>query len=257
VAGSFTPEQVAEFYPMDYYTHTLSAPPDSLSLVQRALVHLAWRLDYGVPFSADEIPSGSSACDIGCGNGSAIPVLQRKCRRVVGIDPDEDALKQAVRFSPVFKGTAEDLPAEILAEKFDTVLMSHVLEHCIDPFAAAQNVRGLLSHGGVAIIEVPNNQSSCFERLGAVWPWSDVPRHLSFFTAKSLELLLSKAGFKITRTEYVGYLRQFLPVWQESQDRLAGIEGIKLPSRLRMLASTAFLPKAEKYDSIRVHASHH
>lgn len=256
VAGEFTPTEVSGFYPETYYTHAKFGAPAPLSPTERLLVHLAWRVDKGVQFSAAEVPPGSSACDIGCGNGFAMPILREKCSNVVGIDPDEAALKEASKHGSVFKGSAETLPPEISDSAFDTVLMSHVLEHCIDPAAAAQNVKKILAPKGTAIIEVPNNQSVCFERLKAAWPWSDIPRHLSFFTARSLELLLRQAGLKVTKTEYVGYLRQFLPAWQEAQSRLAAREGVPLPSRWRLLFSTAFRPAPEKYDSIRVHVTH-
>lgn len=256
LGGSFTPCEVASFYPETYYTHAQFNAPERLSGIERLLVHFAWRVDKGAPFSATEVPAGSAACDLGCGNGFAMPILRERCSTVIGIDPDEGALKQASQHGPVFKGSAEELPPEVSSKTFDTVLVSHVLEHCIDPIAAARNVKKLLAPSGTAIIEVPNNDSICFERLRAAWPWSDIPRHLSFFTARSLDLLSRRVGLKVVRTEYVGYLRQFLPKWRDAQSQLAARENISLPSCWGLLLSTAFLPPERKYDSVRVHLTH-
>jgi 2-polyprenyl-3-methyl-5-hydroxy-6-metoxy-1,4-benzoquinol methylase len=39
------------------------------------------------------------------------------------------------------------------------VIMNHVLRHTVDPVHAITNVAALLKPGGMAIIDVPNNES--------------------------------------------------------------------------------------------------
>lgn len=46
--------------------------------------------------------------------------------------------------------------SEIPDEKFDVVVMSHVLEHLRDPYRAMQQLVKKVSHGGHAIVAVPN-----------------------------------------------------------------------------------------------------
>jgi len=162
IAGELTPEEVAEFYSKDYYTHV--APADSarssMPLLDRLRVHLAWRTDRGVDLSPSEVVRSKTApklCDVGCGSGQTMAAFRQAGYEVVGIEPDPVARALAEKVGAVFDGTAESLPEAIAAEKFGVVLLSHVLEHCIHPAAALKNVKGLLAPSGTAIIEVPNN----------------------------------------------------------------------------------------------------
>lgn len=240
--GDFTPEQVAGFYPTDYYTHGTTAPLTSrASIVERTLVHLAWRTDGGLAFDPSET-SGKSVCDLGCGNGGNLRKFKAAGYKTVGVEPDERALAAAQDAGVIVPGTAEDLP---IKGSFDVVLMSHVLEHCIDPVRAASNAASLLAEGGTLIIEVPNNAALGFNWFEGRWPWTDIPRHLSFFSEASLRVLFSKLGLQVTRTFYVGYTRQFAPVWRDKIDSPR--------SGWPLLAATSLATDAKKYDSVRVH----
>lgn len=126
------------------------------------------------------------------------------------------------------------------------VLMSHVLEHCIDPIGSVKNAAKLLSDEGTLVVEVPNNAALGFDWFEGKWPWTDIPRHLSFFTDRSLDRVLGNAGLTITETLYTGYARQFLPWWREQiGDARSGWP---------LLLTSAALSPRRKYDSIRIHA---
>jgi SAM-dependent methyltransferase len=242
--GHFTPELVASFYGPTYYTHQEVASRHlPMSIYDRALIHLAWRADWGKSFSPDELGAARSrrACDIGCGGGHNLKQLKEAGFHSIGFEPDERARIRAAKIASVFNGTAENPPHEIAADRFDIVLMSHVLEHCIDPPRAIYNARHILAEGGRLVIEVPNNAAHGFRTFGPDWPWTDIPRHLNFFTEKSLTKMLRSAGLHVETVYYVGYARQFLPEW--------------LPRNSWFdLLATAFSSRSRKYDSVRVHA---
>jgi len=240
--GDFSPEQISEFYPSNYYTHSKAATAAApWSLTERALVHLAWRNDRGAAFGPSEI-TGTSVCDIGCGNGYNLRQLAKFSKRV-GIEPDDAARLQAKDAGDIFSGTAEDLP---ITGKFDLVLMSHSLEHCIDPVKAVSNARSLMTDTSTLVIEVPNNAALGFRWFKGRWLWTDIPRHLSFFTEASLRTLFSNLDLELTKTVYLGYSRQFDPKWRAHTPEFR--------SGWPLLAATAFAPASRKYDSIRVHA---
>jgi SAM-dependent methyltransferase len=177
-------------------------------------VHLAWRTDRGVDLSAGEVIQSKPAptmCDVGCGSGQAMSAFEQAGYDAVGIEPDPAARALASRVGDVFAGTAEAAPDAIAGREFDVVLLSHVLEHCIDPATALCNVKRMLAPQGTAIIEVPNNASMGFEMYGPGWFFADIPRHLQFFTEQSLKKALSRAGLRVTRVIYTGYTRQFAP----------------------------------------------
>jgi SAM-dependent methyltransferase len=179
----------------------------------------------------------------------------------VGIEPDAAARSLANQYGEVLEGTAEALPAKVAGMQFDVVLLSHVLEHCIDPAAALRNVKRLLAPGGTAIIEAPNSAALAFETNGPGWFFADIPRHLQFFTQTSLRRALEVAGMRVARVIYSGYARQFTPEWLAAQKEIrahTGLNGIGrgTGSAWGLLVRTAFARDARKYDSIRVHAVH-
>jgi SAM-dependent methyltransferase len=181
------------------------------------------------------------------------------------VEPDPEACDVARgKGHRVFLGTAEELPDEIRRERYDCVVMSHVLEHCPDPGLAVSNAAGLLADGGLLIVETPNSEAKGLERAGVLWPWLDVPRHLNFFTSQSLGSILAKSGISLQAVEYEGYTRQFSPGWirweRGIRDIFAAKAGrpIGLPSPLRgfnswsLLFSTARSSERLKCDSVRV-----
>jgi len=163
-------------------------------------------------------------------------------------------------------GTAESLPIELAGRRFDFVFMSHVLEHCRDPKAALKNARSILKPGGRLVVETPNNNAMGLRMAGPTWYWLDVPRHLNFFTPKSLKASFDTAGFQTEETEFRGYTRQFSQEWIRSEqtiwDRINKRTPNALPvsrqSQLKswyLLAQSAMSSAERKYDSIRMIAS--
>jgi SAM-dependent methyltransferase len=262
--GDFTPDAVGDFYNIAYYTHapvSAGSGSNTWSFGERLRCHLAWRVDRGVAFRALELgdPGERTVCDIGCGSGSNLELLQTAGFHVTGIEPDAKARALAMKIANVFDGTAERLPPQVQEQSYDAVLMSHVLEHCIDPHAALKNVCSILKPGGIAVIEVPNNASKGFAKFRTNWPWSDIPRHINFFTERSLSALLRIYGFEISGIRYVGYFRQFTPGWIETQKKIWAEVGTGSRPKFGLaawllLAETAFARSSQKYDSVRVMA---
>lgn len=262
IAGEFTPGEVGAFYATGYYTHEeTSEQAKPARWLDRLRMHMAWRRDGGIDLAADEVARTVEhpvLCDVGCGAGQAMAKFKLAGYEAVGIEPDAAARALAERHGEVHEGVAEWIPPAVAGRRFDVVLLSHVLEHCIDPLAALKNVKGLLAAGGTAILEVPNCASAGFEMYGPAWFFSDIPRHLQFFTEGALHEALAHAGLRVTRTIYTGYARQLSPEWLAAQQtirrqaRISGWDG----SAWGLLARTAFAADARKYDSIRVHAVH-
>jgi SAM-dependent methyltransferase len=266
IAGNFTPNEVAAFYTDGYYTHVAQTDAEQslVHLLDRLRVHLAWRTDRGVDLSPGEVIQSKQAptlCDVGCGSGQAMSAFKQAGYSAVGIEPDAAPRALAGRVGNVFEGTAEALPEVIAGREFDVVLLSHVLEHCIDPAAALCNVKRMLAPRGTAVVEVPNNAALGFETYGPGWFFADIPRHLQFFTEPSLRKALSRAGLRVTRVLYTGYTRQFAPQWLAAQKEIRRRIGLDADgawdgSVWALLAKTAFARPPRKYDSVRVHAVH-
>jgi SAM-dependent methyltransferase len=202
-------------------------------------------------------------CELGCGSGRLLEAFRAAGHRVVGVEPDAGAREIAQGNGlQVYEGTAESLPESIVGQRFDVVLMHHVLEHCVDPRLALERAWSLLEPDGTLVLETPNNEAIGLRWAGVAWPWLDIPRHLHFFTAGSLRQLCEESGFEVSSVGFRGFARQFQPEWIESEkqiarffrqrhrrvSRWAGSWG----GRWLLLAWTLLAPSKRRFDSVRV-----
>jgi SAM-dependent methyltransferase len=251
-----TPDELLIHYQGDdYYTHggTRQIPANRGS--SRARFHMAWRADRSQSLTADfltsRFPPSAEVCEIGCGDGSLLAGLAARGASVVGIEPDPAARKIAQGRVSVLDGTAEALPSSLSHCRFDAVILSHVLEHCTDPMLAMRNVSKLLRPGGIAIVAVPNNECRGARISGPAWRWLDVPRHLNFFTTRSLCRLARMAHLDVTQTGYEGYCRQFGNEWIGEEIRIRNEFAMDpAPSAWLLLLRTMFAKPQMKYDTV-------
>jgi SAM-dependent methyltransferase len=238
-------------------------------LLERFRARLAWHYDRGVwldeSWARQRLDPRARVCDLGCGNGSFLALLSRAGHDVIGVEPDPRARTVAQgRGLRILVGSAEEPPQEIRGERFDCVLMSHVLEHCLDPVCAVRSAAALLNDQGTLVIETPNNQARGLGLAQAAWPWLDVPRHLNFFTTRSLHVICAAAGLAVRDVEYSGYTRQFEPDWRDSERQIRTLfsslvdspDDLAQPPRptsaWKLLLATAWSSGKFKYDSVRV-----
>jgi SAM-dependent methyltransferase len=261
--------EVAQFYDLaSYYTHdTDRHGAGARRLPERVRVGLGARIDRGVQpdarFWASVVPPRArTGIEIGTGNGDRMVELAALLPSIEGLEPDLRARETAAaKGLTVHPGTAEDLPPELAGRRFDFVLFAHVLEHCRDPALALANARGLIADSGVMVLETPNNAATALRMAGAHWLWLDVPRHLHFFTESSLRAFAERAGFRVERVEYWGYVRQLLTDWIAAEAAIAGLfsgrpaRAAEPEARRRawaLLALGALAPASRKYDSVRL-----
>lgn len=264
--------EIADFYDVqNYYTHRsegASRTDPQLPVMDRLRFHLAWRLDRGVDFRPAEIRfwiSGTApaVCEVGCGNGANLKRFLAEGYSVCGVEPDPAARSAAQSaLYTVHEGTAEQLPIDVSERRFDVVLMSHVLEHCVDVNTALRNAISILKPGGILVIETPNCACAGFTDLPEEWPWTDIPRHLNFFTPTSLRGALEKHGIRIVDTRFRGYCRQFSTAWLSIQRDIRSAFSSHLPPQQsvsdisgrawRLLLRTGLSSADRKYDSVRL-----
>jgi SAM-dependent methyltransferase len=259
-----TLSQINAFYEIpSYYDKEgdVGASARGRSFAWRLLQNLAWRRDMGKDLTADwcrRTADGEKrrCVEIGCSNGTNLLKLRNAGHEAIGVESDPVALgvTRGLGFE-AYAGTAEDLPEEIKGQTFDWVFIIHALEHCLDPVLAVRNALDLVKDDGQILIEVPNNQAAGARIFGDVWFWLDVPRHLNFFTPKSLVALVKDCGLEPEALEYTGFNRQFGVEWVAMQVKAADALHEPKPGILpyiRLLLSGAFARDEDKYDSVRI-----
>lgn len=264
-----TPEETQHFYDLDaYYTQGKShlVETGAPSFVSKVRTHLAWRADKGetlLDLICLFVKKNSTILDIGCGAGTLLQELSALGYMSIGVERDTRSLSLDGKNITVLEGTAETLPAQILPESCDAIVISHVLEHLSDPIAALRSAAKLLKPTGLLFCEVPNNESLIAKQSGLSWEHLDIPRHINFFDEQSLKIVAQNTGLKINRIYFGGYCRMFddsyIATEQRIHDQLIKHGDMPVLSKrnsiLRswwLLAKTVFATRNKKYDYIGI-----
>jgi SAM-dependent methyltransferase len=181
-------EEIASYYGAEYAPHR--AVEDGARRRRRRGARLSgrWRFLEGMRPGA--------ILDVGCGAGHELLEPIEAGWRAYGIEPAPPAAEAARRLGVEIVGaSAED--ADLSGRQFDAIAMIHALEHLHDPAAAMRNLRRAIRPDGRMYILVPNVASVQFALLRARWRELDLPRHLYFFTPRTLARLAAQAGFRI------------------------------------------------------------
>ncbi len=88
-----------------------------------------------------------------------------------------------------------------LPEYFDVVTAFQVIEHLVEPVKALAIVHRILKPGGLVMIEAPNIDNLWVRVMGSRHRHF-VDDHVSYFTPRTLAILLSRAGFQPQKIFY-------------------------------------------------------
>jgi SAM-dependent methyltransferase len=141
-------------------------------------------------------PAGSRYLEIGCGFGLGLDIARRSLGwDVTGLDPSPFAAAgRALLGLPIAPRYLR--PDDPLAESFDIVHASEVLEHVADPLAMLQTLHRALRADGTLVLTTPAAELIRPETApGQLTPLLSAGWHMVIQTAASLELLLRRAGF--------------------------------------------------------------
>jgi len=134
--------------------------------------------------------------DIGCGPGFFLKIAQEKGWQVWGLDLSEEAVAQArkiLKTNRIYRKTLED--CNFLPNFFDLVTIFQTIEHLENPLELLKKVRKILKPEGILLLTTPNASGWQAKIMGRRWFSYRHPDHFWFFTQKSLEILLRRAGF--------------------------------------------------------------
>ncbi len=174
------PADPAQVYPATYDAHAEAAP----------------RRRKSTRFAAVAKLKPGRLLDLGCGSGRDLLSMREKGWSVRGVEINPEAAARAraagldVRTGTVLDAGLEDASA-------DLATLFHVLEHVADPGAVAREVRRVLAPGGLLLAHVPNFAGLNARLFREHWYELDVPRHVNFFTRRSLERMTREAGLEI------------------------------------------------------------
>lgn len=141
-------------------------------------------------------PPGTRYLEVGCGFGLGLDIARRALGwAVTGLDPSPFAAAgRALLNLPIAPRYL--LPDDPLAESFDVVHASEVLEHVADPLAMLKTLHRALQADGTLVLTTPAAELITPETgEGLLIPLLSAGWHIVIQTAASLEMLLRRAGF--------------------------------------------------------------
>jgi 2-polyprenyl-3-methyl-5-hydroxy-6-metoxy-1,4-benzoquinol methylase len=139
-----------------------------------------------------------SLLDIGSGTGAFIHYMQQNGWNATGLEPDEQARRNAKKLYNMDAQPVEQL-FSLPSGSFDAITMWHVMEHVHEAHAYLQHMSTLLKPDGVLLIAVPNYTSLDADHYGAYWAAYDVPRHLYHFSPLAMQQLLQQHHFRVAK----------------------------------------------------------
>lgn len=177
-------EAIDRYYPKDFYDGFERDSAFHLERYRREAAYLRFARmpENGNPF----------LLDVGCANGGFARQALSLGWEVEGVEVASNAAK--IADFPVFRCPLPEIP--VASERYDAATAWAVLEHVHDPMSYFKTVSRLLKPEGVFIFLVTNFDSVTSRYLFR----EDVPRHLYFFSEKTVKSYLESSGFSL---EYV------------------------------------------------------
>lgn len=135
--------------------------------------------------------------------------LSHGSKIVHGLEPNLKLKNKRFKNIKIINQTIENFKSN---QKYDLILMAHVLEHLIDPQIAIKNCRKLQKIGQKILIEVP-----LFDKIDLYPLAGFTMEHLHYFSEENMKYLLQKNGYKILNINKLYYSTQmpFLTIMAE------------------------------------------
>ncbi len=159
---------------------------------------------------ADELQrsqvSAGRMLEIGCNAGFAMDAFKERGWRVDGCEQNVATAEYARRrLGCRVVHSLADLDKN---ERFDLILLSHVLEHIVEPVPFLKEVAARLTAQGLVYILVPNYGSLFVRHLYRNSWRACLPfQHVWYFVPASLRKLLGMCGFRLARIKTDGLMQ--------------------------------------------------
>jgi len=185
-------------------------------------------------------PKVKSILDVGAGTGMLVEEAGKQGLDALGVEPSTWCAQKAQSHGlKVLQGT---LPHKDLEGRlFDVVALVDVIEHVSDPVSLLNSCAEYLQPAGKILLVTPDVASTAARIFGHRW-WHYRIAHVGYFSRKTLELALTRTGFKIISTSRpswyfeIGYLferlQEYLPIpsLHKSSNRLVkSLLSIQIP----------------------------
>jgi len=143
-------------------------------------------------------PAPGNLLDVGCGLGEILDVARRYGFCTFGVELNSRrAAEAAKKGHNIQVGVLS--PSTFEGVQFDVVILSHIIEHLLNPEQLLRSVRERLRENGLLYIATPNFGGMICAIEGSHSRSFSPPVHIAYFTLHSLKHLLENCGFSLIR----------------------------------------------------------
>jgi ubiquinone/menaquinone biosynthesis C-methylase UbiE len=164
-------------------------------------------------------PRPGRVLDLGCSRGWFLEVMKGwECHGNEIIASDAAIARE--RFGDrIVVGSFEDYP--LRENYFDVITLQDVFDHFRDPMTALEKCHRMLRPGGLIVIKVHNISCLYAKFSGANFYAIIPPSHLFYYDNRTLNLTLSKSGFQVIDSKFIGHLLKIKTVfWRLSRSNV-------------------------------------
>lgn len=179
-------EEIQKYYPPEYYAVECSG--NRKENLRRYAVEATYLREI------ERRGGPKKLLDLGCANGEFPRFMKARGWTVEGVEvsPSTEPIRD-------FKVYTQPFPKNPINQSaYDAVTAWAVFEHLHDPMAYFRKASQVIRRGGLFVFLVPNFNSLASRHLFC----EDVPRHLYFFTEKTVRQFLAASGFKLEKAHY-------------------------------------------------------
>lgn len=161
--------------------------------------------------------TGSDILDVGCSQGIVPVLLGREGKTVLGVDLDSVAVEQANAFladqpdqvrDKVRFECADFMTMDLGGRGFDTIVMTEVLEHLVDPEKFVGKAHRLLRDGGCMVVTVPFGINDFIDHKSTFYLTGPYEILSKFFSLRNVEFMGKWIGFQCIKggTDHESYV---------------------------------------------------
>jgi len=191
---------------LDNFSYRLAT---RLSIKYEDGLHPKHRLMKYHQFFVDNIEPGETILDIGCGNGALAHDVAKKAEKVVGIDlnPNNIKLATAKYSAPNIEYIIGDATTDLPDQKFNTIILSNVLEHIKDRAEFLNKIKKLAPKLLIRVPMIDREWLALYKKeMGVEWRLDQT--HYTEYTLEAFKEEIHKAGLKIDK-----FSIQFGEIW--------------------------------------------
>lgn len=198
-----TRQAIGIYYPADYYDYLGSSGITNASH-RRTLKSLLYRLTGGIVGQIESLPPGT-VLDVGCGDGRYMAFFRDLGWDAYGVEPSAAGVERARSRGVKVSTPGELLDAKLPAGHFDLVIMRYTIENIPNPSATLHEARRVLRDGGKLFVCAPSIESPVARVFKHYCAYIEAPRHLYFFSPRTLPAMLETNGFRVVKLAQVAW----------------------------------------------------